>query len=93
NNAGPQATDGVAVTDLLPSGYTYVSYTATAGSYNPATGLWTVGNMAIAATHTLQITAIVNATGNYVNVAEVTASSQPDPDSTPNNGVTTEDDY
>ncbi|KAF2082282.1 PKD domain-containing protein [Flavobacterium sharifuzzamanii] len=93
NNAGPQATDGVTVTDLLPSGYTYVSYTATAGSYNPVTGLWTVGSMSIAATHTLQITAIVNPTGNYTNTAEVTASSQPDPDSTPNNGVITEDDY
>ncbi|MFC4389719.1 PKD domain-containing protein [Flavobacterium quisquiliarum] len=93
NNAGPQTTDNVAVTDLLPTGYTYVSYTATAGSYDAVTGLWTVGNMPVASNHTLQITALVNATGNYTNSAEITASSQPDPDSTPNNGITTEDDY
>jgi gliding motility-associated-like protein/uncharacterized repeat protein (TIGR01451 family) len=93
SNAGPQAADGVAVTDLLPSGYTYNSYSATAGSYNSSTGLWTVGNVAIGATHTLQITAVVNTAGNYTNTAEITASNQPDPDSTPNNGVTTEDDY
>lgn len=93
NNAGPQATDNVVVTDLLPSGYTYASYTATAGSYDALTGIWSIGSMPVASNHTLQITAVVNAAGNYVNTAEITTSSQPDPDSTPNNGVTTEDDY
>ncbi len=93
SNAGPQDTNGVAVTDLLPSGYTYVSYTATAGNYDAATGLWTVGSVLNGASHTLQITATVNPTGTYLNTAEVTASSLPDPDSTPNNAVTTEDDY
>lgn len=92
-NSGPQEANGVAVTDLLPSGYTYASYSATTGAYDPATGVWTVGNMPISDSYTLQITAVVNATGNYANTAEITASSQPDPDSTPNNGVTTEDDY
>ncbi|MET3027961.1 gliding motility-associated C-terminal domain-containing protein [Flavobacterium sp. UW10123] len=93
NNAGPQATDNVTITDLLPSGYTFVSYNTTAGSYDAVTGLWTVGSMPVSSSHTLQITALVNAAGNYTNSAEVTASSQPDPDSTPNNGITTEDDY
>ena len=32
-------------------------------------------------------------TGVYTNTAEVTASDNTDPDSTPNNGITTEDDY
>lgn len=93
NNAGPQAADGVTVTDLLPSGYDYVSYSATSGSYDYSTGLWMIGSMPIATNHTLQITAVVNPAGNYTNSAEITASNQPDPDSTPNNGVTTEDDY
>jgi len=93
NNTGPQAADGVTITDLIPSGYTYVAYSATAGSYDSLTGIWTVGNLAVGTNHTLQVTALVNATGNYTNTAEITASSQPDPDSTPNNGVTTEDDY
>ncbi|MRX69743.1 DUF11 domain-containing protein, partial [Flavobacterium resistens] len=93
SNAGPQDTNGVTVTDLLPSGYTYVSYSATSGSYDSTTGLWTVGALLNGASHTLQLTAIVNATGDYTNIAEVSASNLPDPDSTPNNGVTTEDDY
>lgn len=92
-NSGPQEANSVAVTDLLPSGYTYVSYSATTGSYDSSTGIWTVGNMPVSDSYTLQITATVNATGNYTNSAEITTSSQPDPDSTPNNGVTTEDDY
>ncbi|MCP2025221.1 gliding motility-associated-like protein/uncharacterized repeat protein (TIGR01451 family) [Flavobacterium sp. HSC-32F16] len=93
NNAGPQETNGVTVTDLLPSGYTYVSYSTTIGTYTPTTGLWNVGTLPVAASHTLQINATVNAVGNYLNTAEVTASSASDPDSTPNNGGTTEDDY
>ncbi|WP_163401054.1 DUF11 domain-containing protein, partial [Flavobacterium fluviatile] len=92
-NNGPQDTSGVTVTDLLPSGYTYVSYTATAGTYDTATGVWTVGDLANTATQTLQITATVNATGTYLNTAEVTASDLPDPDSTPNNSAVLEDDY
>ncbi|WP_431241341.1 DUF11 domain-containing protein [Flavobacterium sp. P21] len=92
-NSGPQEANGVVVTDLLPSGYNYVSYSATTGTYDSTNGLWNVGNMPISDSYTLQITALVNATGNYTNSAEITASSQPDPDSTPNNGITTEDDY
>ena len=93
NNAGPQETNGVTVTDLLPKGYTYVSYSATNGTYNPVTGLWNIGILPVSVSHTLQITAIVNPSGNYINIAEVTSSALPDPDSTPNNGVASEDDY
>ncbi|WP_163401422.1 gliding motility-associated C-terminal domain-containing protein, partial [Flavobacterium fluviatile] len=92
-NNGPQDTSGVSVTDQLPSGYTYVSYTATAGTYDTATGVWTVGSLVNTATQTLQITATVNPTGTYLNTAEVTASDLPDPNSTPANGDTTENDY
>jgi len=92
-NSGPQDTSNVTVSDLLPDGYTYSNFTVSTGAYNPATGLWTIGNLANGKTETLQITAIVNQTGNYTNIAEVASSSLPDPDSTPNNGATTEDDY
>ncbi|MGB5462166.1 MAG: DUF11 domain-containing protein, partial [Aureibaculum sp.] len=91
-NNGPSAATGVLVTDLLPTGYTYVSDDG-AGAYVSATGIWTLPVMVNGNTETLNITASVNATGNYDNIAEVTASDNLDPDSTPNNGVTTEDDY
>jgi uncharacterized repeat protein (TIGR01451 family) len=92
NAAGFSNATGVAVTDLLPTGYTYVSDTG-AGAYNSGTGMWTVGALAAGATASLDITASVNAAGVYLNTSEVTAVNEADPDSTPANGITTEDDY
>ncbi len=92
SNEGPSAANAVAVTDQLPTGYTYVSDTG-GGAYSNLTGVWNVGTLAAGGSETVDITATVNAAGVYLNVAEVTASEQADPDSTPNNGVTTEDDY
>ncbi|WP_125723033.1 PKD domain-containing protein [Flavobacterium ustbae] len=92
-NNGPQDATGITVTDLLPSGYTFDAYSSTIGTYNSTNGLWTVGSLTNGGSHTVQISATVNPTGDYVNTAEVTATSLPDPNSTPNNGVTTEDDY
>ena len=91
-NNGPNQATGVEVTDLLPTGYSYVSDDG-AGAYVSGTGLWTIGTLNNGATATLNITATVNVTGNYSNIAEVTSSGNTDPDSTPGNGVTTEDDY
>lgn len=90
SNAGPVNATGVIVTDLLPSGFAYDSDDS--GSYNPATGVWSVGTVVIGSSQTLNITADVNDTGNYTNIAEITASNQPDPDSNPGNGVPNEDD-
>jgi uncharacterized repeat protein (TIGR01451 family) len=85
---------GVTVSDLLPSGATFVSSTGT-GTYNSGTGVWSVGSLAAGGSASLTIT--VTATGavgsTVTNTAQISASSQPDPDSTVNNGVTTEDDY
>ena len=95
NASSPLTATGVVVTDLLPTGVNYVSHSATAGSYNSGTGLWNVGTLAPGTTRTLTINVTVTATAGAVitNFAEVTASSQIDSDSTPNNGVAAEDDY
>ncbi|CAM1333637.1 gliding motility-associated C-terminal domain-containing protein [Tenacibaculum aestuariivivum] len=93
-NDGPQDATGVQVRDLLPSGYDFVLFSSTEGSYNQSTGLWTVGNIASGTTETLLIDVLVNASGDYLNVAEVIASDVFDMDSTPNNddGDQSEDD-
>ena len=91
SNAGPTNASGVAITDALPSGYTYISDTG-AGDYVPATGVWTIGDLAAAANATLTITARVGPSGNYANTAQLTASNQADPDSIPNNNNPAEDD-
>ena len=89
-NNGPSDATGVIVTDQLPTGYTYVSDDS-AGAYVSGTGIWTVPTITNGNTAVLNITATVNATGNYTNEAEVTASDNLDPDSTPNDGAG--DDY
>jgi uncharacterized repeat protein (TIGR01451 family) len=89
NAAGFSNATGVVVTDQLPNGYTYVSDDG-AGSYVPATGVWTVGNLAAGASRVLHVTATVRASGVYTNAAEVTAANQPDTDDTYGDGVGTD---
>lgn len=55
---GPDTT-GVSVQDLLGEGYTFVSSTGD-GTYDDATGLWTVGDLASGSSANLEITATVN---------------------------------
>jgi len=70
-NNGSVAATGVKVTDILPSGYTYVSNTAATGFYDSGTGIWTIDNLANSASTTLQITATVLPTGTYNNTATI----------------------
>ncbi|WP_232285890.1 T9SS type B sorting domain-containing protein [Aquimarina agarilytica] len=91
-NNGPQNTTGVEVTDLLPSGYDFVLFSASTGNYNEVSGIWKIGNLDSGANETLIIDAIVLATGDYLNVAEVTASDVLDSDSIINNNDPSEDD-
>ncbi|MCP4542818.1 MAG: DUF2341 domain-containing protein [Chloroflexi bacterium] len=88
-NDGPHDATGVSVTDLLPNGYTYVGDD---GDYVSGTGVWTVGNLNNGDSATLLITATVEASGNYSNYAQVSASNQDDPDSTPGDNSITDDD-
>jgi uncharacterized repeat protein (TIGR01451 family) len=85
-NNGPSAATGVQVTDLLPSGYTFVSSNASQGAYASGTGMWTVGDLAKGASATLQITTTVLATGQYANTASGTATTA---DPTPGNNSAT----
>ena len=91
-NAGPSNATGVEVTDLLPAGLTYVTHVAGQGTYNDATGLWTIGGIPSGSSVQLTLTATVDTTSPVTNRAEVTSAGQTDSDSTPNNGVSSEDD-
>ncbi|MDT0558503.1 gliding motility-associated C-terminal domain-containing protein [Ichthyenterobacterium sp. W332] len=93
-NDGPEDATGVEVTDLLPSGYDFILFSSTSGAYDETTGLWTVGSIVAGESETLLIDVLVNEVGDYLNIAEVTASDILDIDSTPNNddGDQSEDD-
>jgi uncharacterized repeat protein (TIGR01451 family) len=79
-NGGPSDATGVVVNDLLPAGLDYVSHIASAGSYVPASGVWTIGAMPNLTSQTLTITAITTTAGgaNVVNTATITGN-EPDP--------------
>jgi len=89
-NNGPNDATGVIITDILQSGYTYVSSIKTEGTYNPLTGIWTIGNLNIGKSETLTITATViesiSTTDNYVNTAIISGNEF---DSDMNNNVST----
>jgi uncharacterized repeat protein (TIGR01451 family) len=89
-----QTATGITVRDILPAGVTFASASGT-GTYNSGTGIWTVGSVVPGQTISISITVNITAASGTVitNIAEITASSATDTDSTPNNGITTEDDY
>jgi uncharacterized repeat protein (TIGR01451 family) len=91
-SASTLSATGVTVIDTLPSG---VTLTSTSGVGTFSGGIWTLGT-AIAPGQTLSIDLNVTITatsGTITNIAQIRSSSAVDIDSTPNNGVTTEDDY
>ncbi|PDV96605.1 hypothetical protein A9Q02_06520 [Candidatus Chloroploca asiatica] len=92
-NAGPSNATGVTVSEPLTTELTFVSATTSVGTYDPATGIWTVGSIAANTTETLTIAARINAySPTITNIAQVQTSDQPDPNSTPGNDDPNEDD-
>ncbi|MCE1187686.1 MAG: choice-of-anchor A family protein [Ignavibacteria bacterium] len=66
-NNGPANATGVKVSDMLPAGLVFNSANASKGSYDAASGLWTIGNLAKNESATLQIKAKVSQfTSSYV---------------------------
>lgn len=78
NAAGQSNATGVAVTDLLPAGFTFVSSTPSVGTYNSTTGVWTVGAVNTGASATLSIVATVTTIGaRYLDAAGSWPSCRP----------------
>ncbi|MEZ6126651.1 MAG: DUF11 domain-containing protein [Planctomycetaceae bacterium] len=96
-NNGPSDASGVAITDALitslPVGWTLVTASGTGGTtFNPATGVWTIGNLPSSLSETLTVTITVGAgaaAGTTTNTATVTALNETD--SNPANNTDSED--
>ncbi|QUL39373.1 DUF11 domain-containing protein [Erythrobacter sp. JK5] len=88
------STNNVIVRDTFPSGFSFSSASG-AGSFNSANGNWMVGTLAPGQSATITLVGTVSSAAGttLTNIAEIISSSAADPDSTVNNGVTTEDDY
>jgi uncharacterized repeat protein (TIGR01451 family) len=90
-NAGPNPATNVTVQEA-PVGFAFTEVDPSAGtSYNTGTNVWTIGTLGVGSSVTLQLSASF-VDGLQTNCAEVLTSDQLDPDSTPNNGSSAEDD-
>ncbi|KZX14216.1 DUF11 domain-containing protein [Methanobrevibacter filiformis] len=70
-NNGPTNATGVKVTETLPTGVTYYSYSLSTGTYSSTTGLWTIGNLNVGQTATLILTVTAKTTGTWTNKVNV----------------------
>ena len=81
NNGGAQATN-VSLTDTLPAGITYTTNTTSQGSYDPATGLFTIGTLDVGDSAILTLSGTVDAGqgGNTItNITTAATGDQVDP--------------
>jgi uncharacterized repeat protein (TIGR01451 family) len=79
SNTGPDDATSIQVTDLLPGGLSLVSAVPSQGTYDPVSGVWTVGDLASGLSALLQIQATVTGGTTINNTAAVAALDQTDP--------------
>ncbi|GGF18417.1 hypothetical protein GCM10011518_29710 [Flavobacterium limi] len=88
NNVGQGTILNTLVSDLLPSGYEFVSASTSAGVYD-ASQIWTIPTLNAGESETLEIRVIVLPNGNYLNVATIEISTPLDVDPTNNTASAT----
>lgn len=74
-NNGPDTALDVYAVDKLSDALKFVSYKASVGVYDPATGIWAIGNLTNKSNATLEITCIVLKTGVISNEVFVNGST------------------
>jgi gliding motility-associated-like protein/uncharacterized repeat protein (TIGR01451 family) len=62
---------GVGITEILNSGYTYISSNVSTGNYNQTTGVWYIGTLPKGKSETMTMTVLVNRTGEYLNTVTI----------------------
>jgi uncharacterized repeat protein (TIGR01451 family) len=92
-NGGPAAAANVLLRVSLPAGAPVVSTSMTGGMFDPATGQWMAGTLTPGQSVTLTVVLTANVSGISYITSEVIASSLPDPNSLPDNGIENEDDF
>ncbi|KPM50187.1 Ig-like domain-containing protein, partial [Jiulongibacter sediminis] len=76
-NLGPSTATGITVSDILPSGYTFVNASPSKGIWSSPN--WTMDSLILGDTQSLVISARVLSSGDYNNVAIITGNEE-DPD-------------
>ena len=92
-NDGPSDASNVWVRSFLPYGLDFVRVANGAGEYDLFNGLWMIPEIDSGSAASMQLVATVDSKEPITSTAEIIASDQYDPNSTPDNGVTSENDY
>jgi uncharacterized repeat protein (TIGR01451 family) len=79
SDLGPGDATNVTVLDLLPAGLTFISATASQGSYDNLTGVWNIGAVANSSSATCVFSVRVVSLSQMTNVASISHSDQFDP--------------
>jgi uncharacterized repeat protein (TIGR01451 family) len=87
NDINASTATGVLVSDPMPEGLTFQSSNPSQGTYDPKTGIWSVGIIAAGQNATLAVTCMTSEKGAVDVPAAVTASDEPDANSTPKSNV------
>jgi uncharacterized repeat protein (TIGR01451 family) len=74
-NIGPNTAHGVSVINMLASQLSLVEASATVASYDPATGVWAIGELAPGEIQTLSIRAIAGWSGDVRGHSVITSTS------------------
>ena len=88
-NMDEEPAESVAVKVTMKEGLKYSSFAPKALDYNPESGLWRIGKVERHRAAVLTIIANYIAKDDAILLAEISASSGIDPDSTPANGIDT----
>ncbi|MEL6812127.1 MAG: gliding motility-associated C-terminal domain-containing protein, partial [Bacteroidota bacterium] len=97
DNDGPDTATGVAVEDIVPSGFNNITNISNSGVLTANVIDWTgltVTTVGLTLTYEVTVGVPTGTDGEFTNIAQITASDQFDPDSSPNNddGDQSEDD-
>ena len=75
-NKGPDTAKNVKVFDQLPNGLKYIRHTATKGIFDPKSGIWDIGDLAVDDGEVfLKITTKAVSAGEMINKANLTTDS------------------
>ncbi|MBZ9570984.1 DUF11 domain-containing protein, partial [Methanobrevibacter sp. TMH8] len=88
-NHGHDNATGVVLNEVLPNTLVYVGSVASQGSYDPVTGVWSIGNLANGDTAILVITVQINGTGIISNGVNVTVDQTNINNDTNDSNITT----
>lgn len=84
-NSGPSDAHNIQSRFQLPSGLVYSGHSAAEGTYQAGSGFWSLSKLSVGASRTLTVTAVLEADIPTTVFAQVTAATEPDVDSAPNN--------